>query len=61
MHAIRLVSVCVSPATEQLGDAAAAHDAYQKLVALSKSAASERPELAEARAYLARAKLDSVV
>jgi hypothetical protein len=39
-------------AAKQLGDAAAAHDAYQKLVALSKSATPERPELAEAKAYL---------
>jgi len=39
-------------AAKQSGDAAAAHDAYQKLVALSKPAGPERPELAEARAYL---------
>jgi hypothetical protein len=39
-------------AAKQLGDAAAAHDAYQRLVALSKPAAPERPELAEAKAYL---------
>jgi hypothetical protein len=39
-------------AAKQSGDAAAAHDAYQKLVALSKSASPERPELAEAKAYL---------
>jgi tetratricopeptide (TPR) repeat protein len=39
-------------AAKQSGDAAAAHDAYQKLVALSKPAAPERPELAEAKAYL---------
>lgn len=39
-------------AAKQSGDAAAAHDAYQKLVALSKLATSERPELAEAKAYL---------
>jgi tetratricopeptide (TPR) repeat protein len=39
-------------AAKQSGDAAAAHDAYQKLVALSKPAGSERPELAEAKAYL---------
>jgi tetratricopeptide (TPR) repeat protein len=39
-------------AAKQLGDAAAAHDAYQKLVALSKAATPERPELAEAKAYL---------
>jgi len=31
---------------------AAAHDAYQKLVTLSKPAGPERPELAEAKAYL---------
>jgi hypothetical protein len=39
-------------AAKQSGDTAAAHDAYEKLVALSKSAAPERPELAEAKAYL---------
>ena len=39
-------------AAKQSGDAAVAHDAYQKLVALSKPAGSERPELAEAKAYL---------
>jgi hypothetical protein len=39
-------------AAEQTGDAAAAHDAYRKLVALSKPAGPERPELAEAKAYL---------
>jgi hypothetical protein len=39
-------------AAKQSGDAAAAHDAYQKLVALSKPAGPERPELAEAKAYL---------
>jgi tetratricopeptide (TPR) repeat protein len=39
-------------AAKQSGDTAAAHDAYQKLVALSKPAAPERPELAEAKAYL---------
>jgi tetratricopeptide (TPR) repeat protein len=39
-------------AAKQSGDAAVAHDAYEKLVALSKSAAPERPELAEAKAYL---------
>jgi tetratricopeptide (TPR) repeat protein len=39
-------------AAKQSGDAAAAHDAYQKLVALSKSTGPERPELAEAKAYL---------
>ena len=39
-------------AAKQSGDTAAAHDAYQKLVALSKPTGSERPELAEAKAYL---------
>jgi hypothetical protein len=39
-------------AAKQSGDMAAAHDAYQKLVALSKPTGSERPELAEAKAYL---------
>ena len=39
-------------AAKQSGAAAAAHDAYQKLVALSKQATPERPELAEAKAYL---------
>jgi tetratricopeptide (TPR) repeat protein len=39
-------------AAKQSGDTAAAHDAYQKLVALSKPVGSERPELAEAKAYL---------
>ena len=39
-------------AAKQSGDFAAAHDAYQKLVALSTSAVSERPELAEAKAFL---------
>jgi len=39
-------------AAKQSGDMAAAHDAYQKLVALSKPASPERPELAEAKAYL---------
>jgi tetratricopeptide (TPR) repeat protein len=39
-------------AAKQSGDTASAHDAYQKLVALSKPAGSERPELAEAKAYL---------
>jgi cytochrome c-type biogenesis protein CcmH/NrfG len=40
-------------AAKQSGDGAAAHDAYQKLVALGKPAAPERPELAEAKAFLA--------
>jgi hypothetical protein len=39
-------------AAKQSGDTAGAHDAYQKLVALSKPAGTERPELAEAKAYL---------
>jgi tetratricopeptide (TPR) repeat protein len=39
-------------AAKQSGDTAGAHDAYQKLVALAKPAAPERPELAEAKAYL---------
>ena len=39
-------------AAKQSGDMAAAHGAYQKLVALSNPAGSERPELAEAKAYL---------
>ena len=39
-------------AAKQSGDAAAARDAYQKLVALSKPSGAERPELAEAEAYL---------
>jgi hypothetical protein len=39
-------------AAKQTGDAAAAQDAYRKLVALSKPAGPARPELAEARAYL---------
>jgi hypothetical protein len=39
-------------AAKQSGDTAGAHDAYQKLVALSKPTAPERPELTEAKAYL---------
>jgi hypothetical protein len=39
-------------AAKQSGDTAAAHDAYKKLVALSKPVGAERPELAEAKAYL---------
>jgi hypothetical protein len=35
-----------------LGDIAASRDAYQKLVTLSASAVSERPELSEAKAFL---------
>jgi cytochrome c-type biogenesis protein CcmH/NrfG len=36
----------------QSGDTAAAHDACQKLLALSKPAGPERRELAQAKAYL---------
>jgi hypothetical protein len=39
-------------AAKQTGDSATAHDAYRKLVALSKPIGSERPELAEAKSYL---------
>ena len=39
-------------AAKQLGDIAASRDAYQKLVALSTSAVSERSELSEAKAFL---------
>jgi hypothetical protein len=39
-------------AAKQMGDSATAHDAYRKLVALSKPVSAERPELAEARSYL---------
>jgi cytochrome c-type biogenesis protein CcmH/NrfG len=39
-------------AAKQAGDAAVAHGAYEKLVALSKPAGPERPEVAEAKAYL---------
>ena len=39
-------------AAKQSGDAAASREAYQKLVALSTSAGSERPELLEAKAFL---------
>jgi tetratricopeptide (TPR) repeat protein len=39
-------------AAKQTGDSATAHDAYQKLVTLSKSVGPARPELAEARSYL---------
>ena len=39
-------------AARQTGDSATAHDAYRKLVALSKSVGPVRPELAEARSYL---------
>jgi hypothetical protein len=41
-------------ATERLGDQAAARAWYQKLVVLSASADTERPELVEARAFLTR-------
>jgi cytochrome c-type biogenesis protein CcmH/NrfG len=37
---------------KQTGDSATAHDAYQELVALSKTNAPARPELVEARSYL---------
>jgi hypothetical protein len=39
-------------AAKQTGDSATAHDAYGKLVALSKPVGPARPELAEARSYL---------
>jgi hypothetical protein len=39
-------------AAKQTGDSATAHDAYRKLVALSKPVGPPRPELAEARSYL---------
>jgi tetratricopeptide (TPR) repeat protein len=39
-------------AAKQAGDLTTAHNAYQKLVTLSKPSGPERPELAEARAYL---------
>ena len=39
-------------AAKQTGDSAAAHDAYRKLVALSKPVGPVRPELAEATSYL---------
>jgi tetratricopeptide (TPR) repeat protein len=39
-------------AAKQTGDSATAHDAYRKLVALSKPVSPARPELAEARSYL---------
>jgi hypothetical protein len=45
-------------AAKQLGDIAASRDAYQKLVALSTSAVSERPELSEALAFFVRLALD---
>jgi hypothetical protein len=40
-------------AAKQMGDSTTAHDAYRKLVALSKPDGQVRPELAEARSYLA--------
>jgi hypothetical protein len=39
-------------AAKQSGDVTASRDAYQKLVVLSPSAVSERPELSEAKAFL---------
>jgi Tfp pilus assembly protein PilF len=42
----------VARAAKQTGNAAKAREAYEKLVALA-SADSDRPELAEARAFLA--------
>ena len=39
-------------AAKQMGDSATAHDAYRKLVALSKPDGQARPELAEAMSYL---------
>ena len=39
-------------AAKATGDAAAAHEAYRRLLAQCPSAAPERPELAEAKAYL---------
>ena len=39
-------------AAKQTGDTATAHDAYRKLVALSKPVSPARPELAEAMSYL---------
>ncbi len=39
-------------AAKQAGDAAEAHEAYRKLLAQCPSAAPERPELTEAKAYL---------
>jgi hypothetical protein len=39
-------------AAKQTSDSVTAHDAYRKLVALSKPVGPERPELAEARSYL---------
>jgi tetratricopeptide (TPR) repeat protein len=39
-------------AAKETGDSATAHDAYRKLVALSKPVGPVRPELVEARSYL---------
>jgi hypothetical protein len=39
-------------AAKQMGDSVTAHDAYGKLVELSKAVGPVRPELAEARSYL---------
>jgi hypothetical protein len=39
-------------AAKQTGDSATAHDAYGKLMALSKPVSPARPELAEAKSYL---------
>jgi tetratricopeptide (TPR) repeat protein len=39
-------------AAKQTGDSATAHDAYRKLMALSKPVGPARPELAEAKSYL---------
>ena len=39
-------------AAKQTGDSAIAHDAYGKLMALSKPVGPARPELAEAKSYL---------
>jgi Tfp pilus assembly protein PilF len=39
-------------AAKQTGDSVTAHDAYRKLVALSKAVGVVRPELAEAESYL---------
>jgi hypothetical protein len=39
-------------AAKETGDSAMAHDAYRKLVALSKAVGAVRPELVEAKSYL---------
>jgi len=41
-------------AAQKAGDTAAARDGYQKLVALGSQADADRPELAEAKAFLAK-------